>query len=120
MNGRAEHKEECVAVLDEIFASRTFDEWRADLQDEQFPWAPFQRLTEIIQDRQVVASGYIGEVGVDGGDPFRMPTGAVQFDERPATLRRGPELGQDTELVLLELGLGWEEIGRLRDARKIG
>ncbi len=120
MDARAEHKEECVAVLDEIFGSRTFEEWRTALQDEQFPWAPFQRVTEIIEDRQVVANGYIGEVPVDGGGSFRMPTGAVQFDERPATLRRGPELGQDTELVLLELGLDWEQIGRLKDAGVIG
>jgi len=113
---RAEHREECVALLDEIFAARTFAEWRAVFDDERFPWAPFLRVPEIIGDRQVAANGYIAEVQVEGENSFSMPTGAVQFDEQPATLRRGPEHGQDTELLLLELGYDWEEIGRLKEA----
>jgi crotonobetainyl-CoA:carnitine CoA-transferase CaiB-like acyl-CoA transferase len=120
MGSRSTHKEECVAVLDEIFASRTFEQWRAAFLDEDFPWAPFQRVTEIIEDRQVAANGYIAEVEVDGGSSFRMPTGAVQFDERPATLRRGPELGQDTELILLDLGFDWEQIAHLKEEGVIG
>jgi crotonobetainyl-CoA:carnitine CoA-transferase CaiB-like acyl-CoA transferase len=120
MGSRSAHKEECVALLDEIFASRTFEQWRAAFQDEAFPWAPFQRVTEIIEDRQVAANGYVAEVDVDGGSSFRMPTGAVQFDERPAALRRGPELGQDTELILLDLGFDWEQIARLKEEGVIG
>ncbi len=116
MTVRAEHREECVAVLDEIFAARTFEEWRAAFDEERFPWAPFLRVPEIIEDRQVAANGYIAEVPVEGGNGFSMPTGAVQFDEQPATLRRGPEQGQDTELLLLELGYGWDEIVRLKEA----
>ncbi len=116
---RAEHREECVAVLDEIFAARTFAEWRAAFDGERFPWAPFLRVPELVEDRQVEANGYIGEVPVDGGESFAMPTGAVQFDEQPATLRRGPEHGQDTEDLLLELGYDWEEIGRLKQTHVI-
>src|ERR1700683_5269155 len=85
----------------------------------ELEWAPFQRVPEVIEDRQVIANGYIGEVAAEGGNSFRMPTGAVQFDERPAIMRRGPEHGQHTELVLLELGLEWDEITRLKDAGAI-
>jgi crotonobetainyl-CoA:carnitine CoA-transferase CaiB-like acyl-CoA transferase len=119
MTVRAENRGECVALLDEIFAARTFEEWRAVFDQERFPWAPFLRVPEIIEDRQVAANGYIGEVAVEGGRSFSMPTGAVQFDERPATLRRGPELGQDTESLLVELGFDWDEIGRLKQAKVI-
>jgi crotonobetainyl-CoA:carnitine CoA-transferase CaiB-like acyl-CoA transferase len=112
---RAAHSAECVAVLDRIFATRTLDEWRVLFDREQFPWAPFQRVAELIDDPQVVANGYLGEVPIGNGESLRMPTGAVQFDEMPAAIRRGPEHGQHTELILLELGLDWDEIVRLKD-----
>jgi crotonobetainyl-CoA:carnitine CoA-transferase CaiB-like acyl-CoA transferase len=58
----------------------------------------------------VLANGYLGEVEVEGGEPFRMPTGAVQFDESAPRLRRAPEHGQHTEEILQDLGLDWDEI----------
>jgi crotonobetainyl-CoA:carnitine CoA-transferase CaiB-like acyl-CoA transferase len=110
ITARAEHRRECSALLDEIFESRTFAEWCSIFADERFPWAPFQRVPEIVEDRQVAANGYLGEVVVEGGANFRLPTGAVQFDDRPAELVRAPEHGQDTESVLLDLGLSWDDL----------
>lgn len=113
---RAAHRAECVDLLDELFAGRTYAEWCEALSEESFPWAPFQSVPELIDDRQVEANGYVGEVEVAEGRSFRMPTGAVQFDERPTTLRRGPEFGQDTESVLLDLGYQWDDIGRMKES----
>jgi crotonobetainyl-CoA:carnitine CoA-transferase CaiB-like acyl-CoA transferase len=42
--------------------------------------------------------------------PVRLPTGAVQFDEKPATVRPAPDLGADTDDVLLAAGYSWDEI----------
>jgi crotonobetainyl-CoA:carnitine CoA-transferase CaiB-like acyl-CoA transferase len=61
-----------------------------------------------------VANGYIAEIEHPSGN-FRVPTGAVQFDEQPAALRRGPEHGEHTELVLLDLGFDWDQIAKLKD-----
>jgi len=110
------NKVELVETLQAVFATRTLAEWRQVFSGERFPWSPFQRLTEIPDDPQVVANGYIGTVEVDGGQAFRIPTGAVQVDERPPSLRRAPELGQDTEVILLELGYEWERISQFKDA----
>ncbi len=115
MECRANHRGECVEELTAIFASRDFAEWRETLADERFPWAPYQRVPELIEDRQTIANGYIGEVDLGGGASFRLPTGAVQFDESPAALRRGPEHGQHTEEVLLSLGLDWEGLTSLKE-----
>jgi crotonobetainyl-CoA:carnitine CoA-transferase CaiB-like acyl-CoA transferase len=111
---RAEHREECARILSEAFARRTLDEWKKRLAKERIPWAPFQRVTELEADPQVSANGYLADVAVAGGDPFRVPTGAVQFDERPAAIRRAPEHGQHSEEILLELGMEWDEIAKLK------
>jgi crotonobetainyl-CoA:carnitine CoA-transferase CaiB-like acyl-CoA transferase len=80
------------------------------------PWGPLQRVADVIDDDQVVANGYITDLATADGDVYRLPTGAVQFDERPPVVRPAPEHGQDTEALLLGLGYGWDDIARLKAA----
>jgi crotonobetainyl-CoA:carnitine CoA-transferase CaiB-like acyl-CoA transferase len=112
---RASNKAECVAVLEDAFALRTLAEWREQLLGAPIPWAPFQRVEELVNDPQVAANGYIG-VAERGGVKYSLPTGAVQFDEKPTALRPAPDHGGDTDKVLLSLGYSWEEIIELKTA----
>jgi crotonobetainyl-CoA:carnitine CoA-transferase CaiB-like acyl-CoA transferase len=113
---RRENGEACVAELDQEFAKRTFEEWKAVLSQLDAPWAPVQSVSELLNDPQVEANGYVGEVVVDNGPSYRLPAVPVQFDGRPPTLRRAPEHGEDTEALLLELGYDWEDISALKGA----
>src|SRR6516225_775918 len=113
---RRENAEACVAELDREFATRTFEEWKTVLARLDAPWAPVQSVAELLDDPQVVANGYIGDVVVDGETAYRLPAVPVQLDGRPPPLRRAPEHGEDTETLLLEAGYGWEEITALKDA----
>ena len=46
----------------------------------------------------------------------RVAASPVQFANEPPTVRNhAPEIGADTETVLLEAGLSWEEMGTLKD-----
>ncbi len=110
-----EHPTDMVDILEPLFRSRTLAEWRGAFSGARFPWAPYAQVTEVIEDPQVVANGYLAEIEHDGGN-FRVPAGAVQFDEQPAALRRGPEHGEHTELLLLDLGFDWDDIVKLKDA----
>jgi crotonobetainyl-CoA:carnitine CoA-transferase CaiB-like acyl-CoA transferase len=43
----------------------------------------------------------------------------VQFDEQPFSISGAPECGQNTEEVLLELGLDWDDLARLKSEKAI-
>ena len=116
---RDANRAECVAALDEEFASRTFEEWKELLRQLDAPWAPVQSVAELLDDPQVLANDYIGEVAVEGGPSYRLPTVPVQFDERPPDLRPAPEHGEHTEAILLELGYDWDQIIGLKEVGAI-
>ncbi len=116
---RKEHAEECVNLLTAEFAGRTFVEWKALLSTIDAPWAPVQAVEELLDDPQVIANGYVDDVVVDGEPAYRLPSVPVQFDGAGPPLRRAPEHGEHTELILQELGYSWDEIGELQAAGAI-
>ena len=82
--------------------------------EPRFSWSP-----KLLTDPQLVANGYVQEVEAADGSAFRLVGAPVQFDERPAPLRRAPEPGEHTEEVLLELGLSWDEIAAHKEGGAI-
>jgi crotonobetainyl-CoA:carnitine CoA-transferase CaiB-like acyl-CoA transferase len=108
---RAENRRECVEMLDTIFATRTFDEWRALLMHVEGVWAPVETPGELLEDPQVLANGYVREVVAQSGTTFRMVPSPLQFDETPPDLTRAPDHGEHTDEVLGELlGLDTEQL----------
>ncbi len=103
----------CVAELDSVFARRTLVEWKELLAKLDAPWAPVQSVAEVIEDPQVIANGYVGEVRLDEGQTYRLPAVPVQLDEQAAPLRRAPEHGEHTEALLQELGYDWDAISKM-------
>jgi crotonobetainyl-CoA:carnitine CoA-transferase CaiB-like acyl-CoA transferase len=109
-----EHPADMVDVLEPLFKSKTLGEWRDAFLGARFPWAPYAQIPDLIEDPQVVANGYIVEVEHEAGN-FRLPSGAVQFDEQPPRIRRGPEHAEHTEQILLEVGYGWDDIAKFKE-----
>jgi crotonobetainyl-CoA:carnitine CoA-transferase CaiB-like acyl-CoA transferase len=116
MQVRRENGVACVDALDEEFATRTFSEWKELLSQLDAPWAPVQSVPELLDDPQVQANGYIGEVVIEGDVAYRLPAVPVQFDGHPPALRRAPEHGEDTETLLIELGYEWDDISAFKEA----
>lgn len=104
----------CREELEAEFGRRTFEECKTMLATLDAPWSPVQSVPELLGDPQVAANGYITEVSDDGVAPYRLPNVPVQFDGSPADVRRAPEHGEHTEVVLLELGYDWEQIAAMQ------
>ena len=111
---------ELIAMLDEIFASRTRDEWgRIFDAEEELWWAPVQELDEVLADPQVHDSGGFVEVP-DGPTTTTFPATPVDFAGVPCVARwMAPESGQHSDEVLAELGRSEAEIAALRERRVI-
>lgn len=109
IDARAAHTTECRAALAEAFATRTLAEWRAAFADERFPWEPYQSVTELADDPQVIANRYLADLATPDG-ACTLPTGAVQVDGRPPSLRRAPGHGEHTDEILAGLGHDWDDV----------
>lgn len=115
---RADNRAECIALLDEIFLTRTLDEWTAVL-DGVAVWGPVRTAREVHDDPQALANGYLPEVDAGDGTAFRLVASPVQYDETPVAPIRSPEHGEHTEQILLDLGYDWPAIIALKDTNTI-
>jgi crotonobetainyl-CoA:carnitine CoA-transferase CaiB-like acyl-CoA transferase len=123
MGARAVNRKECVAVIDEAFASRPRAEWLSRLKGDagDFIYTIVNSVDDLPEDPQVVANDYVVEMEHPQHGPTQMVGIPVGLSETPGSIRRAaPELGQDTELVLMDLlGWDWDRISELRKKEAI-
>ena len=112
-------REELLALLDDLFATGTRDDWVARLRKADIVSAPINTLLEASNDPDVIANGYVTHVDYPKyGKKLKVHGTPWQFSETPAKPGIAPELGQHNQAVLCELGYSEAEIKDLK-ARKI-
>jgi crotonobetainyl-CoA:carnitine CoA-transferase CaiB-like acyl-CoA transferase len=119
---RREHAGALVDALDALFRTRTAADWTARLGAEQLAASPIGTLRDVSEDPQAWANDYLLEtyceevkrqVNIRG-----LPVGLSKTPGRVESL--GPELGQDSELLLADLlGYSWDEIDALKAGKVI-
>jgi len=114
---RCEHRKEVVEALSEIFRGNTCEHWIAALEAADIPACRVNTIDEILAHPQIEANGLVEfrEDAVHGRLGILGPP--VHLSGTPTTLERlAPCIGEHSDEVLREFGLGDADIARLRQA----
>ncbi len=114
---RVANRTELIELLDEVFAGRGAAEWVQRFRSEGLPAAPIDAYRDIADDEQAWANDYFVRAHCDEVNREVELRGLpITLSRTPGRVSRlGPELGQDTELAIVEvLGKEWDEIGELK------
>jgi crotonobetainyl-CoA:carnitine CoA-transferase CaiB-like acyl-CoA transferase len=116
---RAANAEACIAILDEVFATRPRADWIEQLRraEGDFIVTIVNTPADLPEDPQVRANDYVVDFEHPQHGKTRVLGVPVRLGETPGSVRApAPELGQHTEEILLDvLGYDWERITALRE-----
>ena len=112
---RLQNHAELYHVMNEALSSRTLEEWRPRLSEASVPYAPQQKLSEVVKDPQARANNYFVPFEHPVHGKMEIIASPINLSETPASYRLpAPEFSQHTEEILLSLGYTWEDIAGLK------
>ncbi|MFQ6027510.1 MAG: CaiB/BaiF CoA transferase family protein [Dehalococcoidia bacterium] len=118
---RVAHRAECVAVLSEIFQTKTVAECVSLIEEAGIPCGPINTVSDVVNDPQVRARNMMVDIPHPHIPDLRVPNSPLKLIETPPSVRRPPPLlGQHNEEVLTEIGYSPEQIGDLKTRGVIG
>jgi len=108
-------------ILDEVFASKTLEEWRPRLNAGDFPWSPIQNFIEVTKDPQARANDFFLPLKMPSGETMEVVANPLKFNRIPdRVITPAPEVGQHTDEILIEYGYNAEDIAKFREEGVIG
>jgi formyl-CoA transferase len=114
--GRVARVEEIDAAIGQWTAGLTVDEVLAALDKVSVPAGRIYSVADIAADPHYQARGMLDEVRMDDGSLLAVPGIVPKLSRTPGGHRRNaPQIGQDTDAVLREMGLSAAQIQALKD-----
>ena len=115
---RMQNRDSLISTLQQVFLTRSYEEWEAILVENGIPVGAINNLAEVAEHPQVKARGSLVEIEHPRAGKLRMPGLPVRLSSTPGAVRTpAPMLGQHTDEVLHDLlGLSAQEIAALRSA----
>jgi formyl-CoA transferase len=113
--GRVAHAHELDAVIGAWAAERPLDDVLAALDEASVPAGRIYTVGDIAADPHYRARGMIQEVPMKDGTALMVPGVVPKLSASPGRhSRNAPHLGQDTDQILVDLGLSHEQITALK------
>ncbi len=107
-------------TLEEVFLTRTLEEWKVPLYESGIPWSPVQSLVDVIDDPQARANGFFVSFDHPAYGRMELVNNPVHLSNMPSSIRLpAPEYNQNTEEILLEYGCTWEDISQFKEKQVI-
>ncbi|MDE0812103.1 MAG: CoA transferase [Alphaproteobacteria bacterium] len=111
---RVDNSQEVYDLLGEMIAERTTAEWQEALTDASIPVMSVNSLEDLLDDEQLVASGFWRMEEHPSEGTVRMTDPPIRFSNNPSEIRRmQPKLGQHSRAILAESGFSETEIEAL-------
>jgi crotonobetainyl-CoA:carnitine CoA-transferase CaiB-like acyl-CoA transferase len=119
---RVVNRESLIQTLQEVFLTRTYEEWEAILMSGGVPVGAINTIDRVVEHPQVLARGALVDCEHPVAGKVRVVGPPARLSETPADVRLpAPLLGEHTDQVLRErLRLDDGEIARLRSVGAIG
>jgi crotonobetainyl-CoA:carnitine CoA-transferase CaiB-like acyl-CoA transferase len=102
---------EAVEIIGKVMRTRTLAEWSERFATLAGPWAPVQDALQAAEDAQVRANEYLVQAG-----ELELVANPVQFDVTAPGSGPAPGFAEQTDEILVELGLDWDRIIALKTA----
>ncbi len=111
-----------VAKLQEVFLTRSYDEWEALLAAKGVPVGRVNTLAEAVAHPQVAARGALVDIDHPSVGKTKVVGVPARLSATPGSVRSpSPRLGEHTEEVMKDmLGLSAQEIAKLRTSKAFG
>jgi crotonobetainyl-CoA:carnitine CoA-transferase CaiB-like acyl-CoA transferase len=115
-NGRVLAQDWLLPDLRAMFAAMSKDEVIRRCETANLPFSPVAHPEDLFDDPQLLAGGSLLDVTLTDGRETRLPRVPVLVGEHEFGVRRQPpQVGEQTDKLLSELGYSAEEIADFRD-----
>ena len=108
---------DAMPILEEIFRTRTRQEWFDYLRDKNVPIGKVNTLAEVWEDEHFQQTEAVVSVPGPDGDRIRQVGVGIKMSRTPGSIRTlGHMLGEDTEEVLRSQGYSQERVEEMKQA----